>query len=63
VNHVARPSALDKWHLPRMGQQDVVDAGSIESKRKRIFLVQLATTLVQSAVDQDPRPSALDHMT
>ena len=35
----------------------------IESERLRIFLIQLAAALVQSAVDQDPLPGTLDHVT
>ena len=46
-----------------MGQQNVVDAGRIESERLRIFLVQFAATLVQPAVDQDPLAGTLDHVT
>jgi hypothetical protein len=37
----------------RTGQQDVVDAGAIKAERRGVFLVQLAATLIQSAVDQD----------
>ena len=55
-----QPAAVIKM---RMGQQDVVDAGRIESERLRVFLVQFAATLVQSAVDQDPLPGTLDHVT
>ena len=46
-----------------MGQQYVVDAGRLEPERLRIFLIQLAATLVQPAVDQDLLPGALDHVT
>ena len=49
------------WRAP---VQNVVNAGRIESERLRIFLAQLAPTLVQPAVDQDPLPGGrLDHVT
>ena len=37
-----------------MGEQYVVDAGGIKAERSGIFLVQLAATLMEPAVDQDP---------
>ena len=46
-----------------MGQQYVVDAGGIKAERSGIFLVQLAATLMEPAVDQDPLPSTFDQMT
>jgi len=47
----------------RMSQQDLVDAGSIESERVRILLFQFVATLVQPAVDQDPLAGTLNHVT
>ena len=46
-----------------MGQQYVVDGGGIKAERSGIFLVQLAATLMEPAVDQDPLPSTFDQMT
>jgi len=55
-----QPAAMIKMG---MCQQHIVDAGSIEPKWMRIFLVQLTATLIQPAVDQDPLSGALDHVT
>ncbi len=46
-----------------MGQQDIVDAGRIETERLRILLVQFTAALVKSAVDQDTLAGTLDHVT
>ena len=46
-----------------MGQQYVVDGGGIKAEWCGIFLVQLAATLMQPAVDQYPLPSTFDQMT
>ena len=46
-----------------MGQQYVVDGGGIKAEWSGIFLVQLAATLMEPAVDQDPLPSTFDQMT
>ena len=47
----------------RMGQQNEVDGGGIKAERSGIVLVQLAATLMKSAVDQDSLPSTFDQMT
>jgi hypothetical protein len=47
----------------RMGQQYVVDAGGIEAEWCGIILVNLATALMEPAVDQDAFPSAFHQMT
>jgi hypothetical protein len=52
-----QPAAMIKMG---MGQQDVVDARSIEPERVRILLVQFTAALVQPAVDQDPLAGTLD---
>jgi len=46
-----------------MGEQHVVDGGGIEAKRFRVFFVQLATTLTEPAVDQNPLARTFDQMT
>ena len=46
-----------------MGQQYEVDGGGIKAERSGIFLVQLAVTLTEPAVDQDSLPSTFDQMT
>lgn len=46
-----------------VGQQHIVNAGGIKAERFGILLVQLATTLIHPAVDQDPLVGALNQMT
>jgi hypothetical protein len=41
----------------------LVDAAGIKAERPGIFLIQLAATLMEPAIDQDPLPSTFDQMT
>lgn len=43
-------------------QQYVIDAGGVKAERFGVLLVQLAATLIHSAVDQDPLPGAFNQM-
>jgi hypothetical protein len=36
-----------------MGEQQIVDAGRVKTKRLAVFFVQFARTFKQAAVDQD----------
>ena len=47
----------------RMGQQYIIDARGIKAERFGVLLVQLAATLIQPAVDQDPLAGAFNQMT
>ena len=46
-----------------VGQQDVVDTGGIEAERFLVLLLQLATALIQAAIDQNTFPRAFNHVT
>ena len=45
-----------------MGQQQVVDGGRVEAEGIGVFLVQFASALVESAVDEDALAGAFDEM-
>jgi hypothetical protein len=46
-----------------MGQQYVVDGRGVKTERIGVLLLQLATALIQPAVDQDSFPGTFNQMT
>jgi len=45
-----------------MGQQQEVDAGRVKAEIISVFLVKLATALIQAAVNQDSAVGTFDQM-
>ncbi len=43
-------------------EQDIVDCGGVKAKRSRVLFVELMTTLIKTAVDQNALSGALDHV-